>query len=191
MNFLFWSYTIVELSICKTRGNIRAFQRYFDSLTQKASLLLFITTITVDHWILDAVWQASIQGWENIGSQAIMRKERFIRIHKLEVEKPFSCIGQSTSDEKWDIINDWNYQIDMLLPKTSRHRDYIGSRHIFPTTEQQKFAGSQNDWDAWSYNIIKSYEWTLVAEIHAQSSEEHTTPLISSISFQFPKNLLF
>jgi hypothetical protein len=58
-------------------------------------------------------------------------------IHKMEVEKPFSCIGQSTSDEKCDIINDWNYQIDMLLPKMSRH--YVGARHVFPTNEQQKY----------------------------------------------------
>ena len=50
-------------------------------------------------------------------------------IHKMEVEKPFSCIGQSTSDEKCDKINDWNYQIDMLLPKMSRL--YVGARHIF------------------------------------------------------------
>ena len=136
MNFLCLSYTKVELSACKTRGHIRTFQRYFDSLTRKASRLLFITTITVNQWILDAVWRDSIQGWENIGSQAIMRKKMILCIHKMEVEKPFSCIGQSTSDEKWDKNNDWNYQIDMLLPKMSRH--YVGARHIFSTNEQQK-----------------------------------------------------
>ncbi len=66
-------------------------------MTQKASWLFFITTITVNQWILDAVWRASImiQGWENIGSQAIMRKKMIFCIHKMEVEKPFSCIGQS------------------------------------------------------------------------------------------------
>jgi hypothetical protein len=57
-------------------------------------------------------------------------------IHKMEVEKPFLCMGQSTSYEKRDKINDWNYQIDMLLPKMSRH--YIGLRHDFLTKEQQK-----------------------------------------------------
>jgi hypothetical protein len=57
-------------------------------------------------------------------------------IHKMEVEKPFSCIGQSTSDEKGDKINDWNYQIDILLPKTSRY--YVGARNVFSTNEQQK-----------------------------------------------------
>ena len=136
MKVLCWSYTIVELSACKTRGHIRTFQRYFDSLTQKASRLLLITTITVNQWILDAVWRASIQGWENIGSQAIMRKKMIFCIHKMEVEKPFSCIGQSTSDEKWDKINDWNYQIDMLLPKMSIR--YVGARHVFLANEQQK-----------------------------------------------------
>ena len=138
MKFLCWSYTKVELSACKTRGHIRTFQRYFDSLTRKASRLLFITvtTITVNQWILDAVWRASIQGWENIGAQAIMRKKMIFCIHKMEVEKPFSCIGQSTSDEKWDKINDWNYQIDMLLPKMSWHN--VGARHVFLANEQQK-----------------------------------------------------
>ncbi len=136
MKFLCWSYTKVELSACKTREHIRTFQRYFDSLTQKASRLLFIITITVNQWILDAVWWASIQGWENIGPQAIMRKKMIFCIHKMEVERPFSCIGQFTSDEKWDKINDWNYQIDMLLPKMSRH--YVGARHVFSTNEQQK-----------------------------------------------------
>ena len=33
-------------------------------------------------------------------------------------------------------INDWNYQIDMLLPKMSRH--YVDARHVFSTNEQQK-----------------------------------------------------
>jgi hypothetical protein len=33
-------------------------------------------------------------------------------------------------------INDGNYQIDMLLPKMSRH--YVGARHVFLTKEQQK-----------------------------------------------------
>jgi hypothetical protein len=130
---LCWSYTIVELSACKTRGHTRTFHKKYDSLTRTASQLLFITTITVGHWILDAAWRASIQGWENTGSQAIMRKKMILCVHKMEFEKPFSCIGQSTSDEKWDIINDWDYQIDMLLPKLSRH--YVG---IFSTNEQQK-----------------------------------------------------
>jgi hypothetical protein len=101
-----WSYTKVELSACKTRGHIRTFQRYFDSLTRKASRLLFVTTITVNQWILDAAWRASIQGWENIGSQAIMPKKMIFCIHKMEVEKLFWCIGRSTSDAKWD-KNQW------------------------------------------------------------------------------------
>ncbi len=92
MKILCLSYTIVELSACKTRGHIRTFQRYFDSLTQKASRLLFITTITVYHWILDAAWRASIQGWEKIGSQAIMQKKMIFCIHKMEVEKPFRAL---------------------------------------------------------------------------------------------------
>ncbi len=48
----FDSTHIVELSACKTKGHIRTFQRYFDSLTQKASRLLFIRTIIVYPWIL-------------------------------------------------------------------------------------------------------------------------------------------
>ncbi len=127
---------MVELSACKTREHIWTFQRYFDSLTQKASRLLFITKITVADWILDPAWRASIQGWENIGSQAIMQKKLIYCIHKMEVKTPFSCIGQSTSDEKWGIISDWIYQIDMLLRKMSRH--YVGARHIFSTNKQQK-----------------------------------------------------
>ena len=72
---------IIEFTACKTKGHIKTFQRYFDSLTQKASWLLFITTITVNQWILDAVWRASMQGWENIGSQAIMQKKMIFCIH--------------------------------------------------------------------------------------------------------------
>ncbi len=95
---------------------------------------LFITKFINYHWILDAVWRASIQGWENIGSQAIMRVQMIFGIHKMEVETPFSCIDQSTSDKKWGIINDRINQIHMLLPKTSRHN--VGARHIFSTNQQ-------------------------------------------------------
>ncbi len=115
-----WSSTIFELSACKRKGYLSTIQRYFDSLSQKASRLLFITTIIVNPWILDAGWRASIKGCENIGSQAIMLEQLIFGIHKMEVETPFSCIGLSTSDEKWGIINEWIYQIDMLLPKTCR-----------------------------------------------------------------------
>ena len=75
------SDTAIKLRACKRTGHIWTFQRYFDSLTRKASRLLLITTITVNQWILDAVWRASIQGWENIGSQAIMRKKMIFCIH--------------------------------------------------------------------------------------------------------------
>ncbi len=44
-----------------------------------ASRLLFITAITVDHWILDAAWRTSIQGWEKIGPQAVMQKKADLR----------------------------------------------------------------------------------------------------------------
>jgi hypothetical protein len=76
-------------------------------LTQKASLLLFITTIMVDPWILNAACRDSIRGWENIGSQAIMQDQLIFCIHKIEVETPFLCIGQSTSDEKWGITESY------------------------------------------------------------------------------------
>ncbi len=185
MKNLCWSYTKVKLFSCKTRGHVRTFQRYFDLLTQKASRPLFITTITVNQWILDAVWRVSIQGWENIGSQAIMLKKMIFCIHKMKVEKLFVCIGQSTSDEKWDKINDW---IDILLPKMSRH--YVGARHVFFTNEQQKIAGSRKNWDAWSYMIIKSYEQTFDAAIHAQSCKGacHTLDFLDFILI--PKNMI-
>ncbi len=41
-----------------------------------------------------------------------------------------------SSDGKWDKINDWNYQVDLLLPKMSRN--CVGARHVFSTNEQQK-----------------------------------------------------
>jgi hypothetical protein len=71
-------------------------------------------------------------------------------IHKIEVEKPLSCIGQSTSDEKWDKIKDWNYQIDMLLSKMSR--PYAGARHVFLANEQQK--------DCWQPKKIEMHDST-------------------------------
>ena len=193
MNISCWSCTIVELSLCRTRGHIRTFQRYFDALTQKASRLLFITTITVNQWILDAVWRASIQGWENIGAQAIMRKTMILCIHKMEVERPFSCIGQSIGDEKWDKINDWNYQIDMLLPKMSRH--HVGARHVFLANEQQK--------DCWQPKklrcmILHDHKiiWSKVSCCNSctklqRSMAQHATSSISMISFRFPKRWLF
>jgi hypothetical protein len=67
-------------------------------------------------------------GLRKIGSQAIMLKKLIFGIHKMEVETPFSCIGQSTSGENL-LKND-------LLPKMSRH--YVVTRHIFSTNEQQK-----------------------------------------------------
>jgi hypothetical protein len=90
-----------------------------------------ITTIIVDPWILGVAWRASIQGWNNMGTQPIMPEQLIFRFHKMEVEMPVSCIGQSTSDEKWGTINDWIYQIDVLLPKTSRH--HVGAKNSFWT----------------------------------------------------------
>jgi hypothetical protein len=155
MNFLCWSYTIVELSACKTRGHISTFQRYFDSLTQKASRLLFITTIiqVIDPWILDVACWDSIRGWKTIGSQAILLEQLIFRIHKMEVETPVSFTGQSTRCEKWGLINDLIYQVDMLLPKMSRR--YVCARHIFRRTGSKKYAGSQTNRNACSYPIIK------------------------------------
>ncbi len=51
----------------------------------------------------------------------MMQEQLIFGFHKIQVETPFSCIGQSTRDEKRGIINDWIYQIDQLLPKMSRH----------------------------------------------------------------------
>ncbi len=68
-------------------------------------------------------------------SQAIMWEQLIFFMHKMEVKTPFSCIGQSTRHKKWCLIHDWIYQIDMLLPKTSRH--YVGTRLIFSTNELQ------------------------------------------------------
>ncbi len=82
----------------------------FDSFTQKSSRLLFIGTIMVYPWILcDALW-ASIQGWKNIGAQAIMPEQLIFRIHVMKVETPVSCTDQSARDEKWGLIN------DLILP---------------------------------------------------------------------------
>ena len=48
-----------------------------------------------------------------------MQKKFIFSIPVMEVETPFFSTGQSTSDEKNGIIrvNDWIYQIDMLLPE--------------------------------------------------------------------------
>ncbi len=72
-----------------------------------------------------------IQGWENIACQAIMLEKLIFGIDKVEVETPFLCMGQSTSDEKWGIINDWIYQIDMLLTKMSRQTLCRRQTHLF------------------------------------------------------------
>ncbi len=135
MHFLCWSYTVVELSTCKTRGHIRKFQRYFDSLTQKASRLFFSqqSLSIIGFWMRHDGPSSRV---EKILALKPLCGKKIFCIHKMEVEKPFSCIGQSTSDEKWDIINDWKYQIDMLLPKMSRY--YVGARYSFPTNEQRK-----------------------------------------------------
>ncbi len=41
----------IESTACKTKGHIKTFQRYFDSLRQKGLQLLFITSIEVDNLI--------------------------------------------------------------------------------------------------------------------------------------------
>ena len=41
----------IEFTACKTKGHIKTFQRYFDSLSQKGFWLLFITSIKVDNLI--------------------------------------------------------------------------------------------------------------------------------------------
>ncbi len=41
----------IEFTACKTKGHIKTFQRYFDSLSQKGFWLLFITAIEVDNLI--------------------------------------------------------------------------------------------------------------------------------------------
>jgi hypothetical protein len=133
--FLGWSYTIVQLSACKTRGHMKTFQRFW-FIDPKSLLAVVYHNNYCQSSDFGCCMTGQHPGLRNIGSQAIMRKKMIFCIHKMEVEKPFLCIGQSTSDENWDKINDWNYQIDMLLPKMSRH--YVGTRHIFSTNEQQK-----------------------------------------------------
>jgi hypothetical protein len=108
-------------------------------------------------------------------------------IHKMEVETTFSCIGQSTSDEKRGKINYWIDQIDMLLPKMSRH--YVGARHIFSTNKQHKYCWQPKKLKCMIrhyHNIVYIGEHLLLQLMH-KAAEEHDTPLISSISFRFPK----
>ncbi len=70
----------------------------------------------------------------------------------------------------------------------SRH--YVGTRHIFRQTSSKKFDGSQKNWDAWTYTIIKSFERTFVAAIHAQSFRWacHTLDFLDFISI--PKKMI-
>ncbi len=70
-----WQYdTAIKLRACKRTGHIVTFQRYFDTLSQKALLLSFITSIEVDTWILSAAWLASKMHRRNVGNQADMLK---------------------------------------------------------------------------------------------------------------------
>ncbi len=163
MNFLCWFYTIVELSTCKTRGHIWTFQRYFDSLIPKAS------------WL--ALKQLCWKSWSSVFIR--WRSERLFRAFKL-VSPPVM--------KRWGKINDWIYQIDILLPKMSRH--YVGARHIFSTNEQQKESWQPKNWVAWSYPIMNSYEQTFVAAIHAQSCRGacHTLDILDFISI--PKKMI-
>ncbi len=61
--FLCQSHSTIEFRACKTKGHIRIFQRYFDSLSQQSSLMLFVTSITVDFWISCAAWWSSMLHW--------------------------------------------------------------------------------------------------------------------------------
>ena len=141
MKFLCWSYTKVELPACK-KG---------DTLGHFRDILI--------HWPkkpLGCCWSQqslSISGFWMLYDGPASRVEKILALKPLcgkrwssvfirwrskslfrALVSPRSTV--STSDEKCDKINDWNYQIDMLLPKMSRH--CVGTRHVFLANEQQK-----------------------------------------------------
>ncbi len=64
----------IKLRACKRTGHVWTFQRYFDSVSQQALWLLFITSTEVYPWILSAARWASMMHRRNIGNQADMRK---------------------------------------------------------------------------------------------------------------------
>ena len=76
----------IEFTACKTKGHIKTFQRYSDSLSQQGFQLLFITSIEVDNLIKSTAWWACMMHWRNIGNQANMRKVSKLWFLNMEVQ---------------------------------------------------------------------------------------------------------
>ncbi len=147
--------------------HIRTFQRYFDSLTQKASRLFFITTITVHQWIWDAVWRASIQGWKNIGSQGRLRP-----LCRKRWSSVFIRWRLKSLFVHWSVHQLWKMRQNQWLELPNWHAASQNEQTLCRRqrqTSSKEIAGRRKNWDAWSYMIIKSYEQTFVASIHARS----------------------
>ncbi len=68
--FFCWPNTIIEYRASKSKGHIRTFQRYFDSLRQQVSEILSIISTTVDSCILHCSWGGSMLHWRNISDEA-------------------------------------------------------------------------------------------------------------------------
>ena len=111
------SDTTIKFRACKTKGHIRAFQRYFHSWSQQGFRLLFITSIEADPWILSAAWLASMMHWRNIGDQANLLKLSRVWFLKIEIESLMQFRWCNTRTTHRAIMNDWIYQLDLPLHK--------------------------------------------------------------------------
>ncbi len=100
------SDTATKLRACKRIGHIWTFQRYFDSWSQQALWLLFITSTELYPWILSSAWWASMTYRRNIGNQADFQKLSRLWFLKMEVESPILFLWRSTRTSHRVIIND-------------------------------------------------------------------------------------
>ena len=190
MKFLCWSYTIVELSACKTRGHIRTFQRYFDSLTQKS------LSAVVDH---NNHCQSVDFGCCMTGQHPGLRKY-WRSSHYAEKDDLLYSLdgGRKAFFVHWSVHQWWkmrqNQWLELPYWYAASQNEQILCRR------QTRFSGKRaaksllaaekvemHD-PTWSQNHMS--EDFLLQFMH-EAAKEHATPLISSISFRFPKRWLF
>jgi hypothetical protein len=95
---------MISRFVAKQKGHIGTFQRHFDSLSQKKSLgccLSQQSLLILGFWMLHDRPASRIEKILALRPLCGIQWEQLVfGIQKMEVETPFSCISQSTSDEK-------------------------------------------------------------------------------------------
>ena len=137
---LCWIHTKIEFRACKTKGHIRAFQIYHDSLSQWVFQpeMLFISSnyniITANSWLLCGAWWASMNHWSYISADANLWKLSSVIFLVTDVTRNYTALV-------------WHKELQSMIEYTTlqKSKDNVGLRFFFSLGKQaaKKFASTK------------------------------------------------